>query len=193
MPALYGSAPSHNAVARDIRVGGMGGRDDGRVRPEDLVMAAGERDVLAAFLDRYRGVVVGKVAGLSDVDARRSLVPSGTSVGGLVKHLRWVETGWFDYLLAQRRGTNKRAHDREWEFRLEPDETLAGIVAQYEAACARSREAAAGFGLDDTVPHHHNGPVALRWIYVHLIEETARHAGHIDILREQLDGSTGFD
>jgi Protein of unknown function (DUF664) len=163
-----------------------------RVRAEDTVAAAGERVVLEAFLDRYRGIVAAKVAGLSDVDAGRAMVPSGTSVGGLVKHLRWVETGWFDYLLGQRRGTNKRDHDRGWEFRLEPGETLAGIVAEYEAACARSREVAAGFALDDTVPHDFSGTVSLRWIYVHMIEETARHAGHIDILREQIDGSVGF-
>jgi hypothetical protein len=171
----------------------MGGRDSGRMSGEDVVSAAGERDVLEAFLDRYRQIVVAKVTGLSDVDARRAMVPSGTCVGGIVKHLRWVETGWFQYLLAEKRGTNKRDHDRGWEFRLERDETLGGIVAEYEAACARSREAAAAFELGDTVPHHFNGTVALRWIYVHLIEETARHAGHIDILREQIDGATGFE
>jgi uncharacterized damage-inducible protein DinB len=171
----------------------MGGRDDGRPRAEDEVTSAGERAVLETFLDRYRAVVVSKVAGLSDVDARRSLVPSGTSIGGLVKHLRWVEHGWFQQLLAEQRGTNKRDHDRRWEFRLEPDETLAGIVAEYAAACARSRAVAAGFALADTVPHDHSGTVSVRWIYVHLIEETARHAGHIDILREQIDGAVGFE
>jgi uncharacterized damage-inducible protein DinB len=171
----------------------MGGRDDGRARAEDEVMSSSERAVLETFLDRYRGIVVAKVTGLSDVDARRAMVPSGTSVGGVLKHLRWVETGWFQHLLAERAGTNKRSHDRAWEFRMEPDETLAALVADYAASCARSREIAAGFGLADEVPHHFHGAVSLRWVYVHMIEETARHVGQIDILREQLDGSTGFE
>jgi hypothetical protein len=163
-----------------------------RVAPEDLVATAGEREVLATFLDRYRDIVVGKVAGVSDVDARRPLVPSGTSIGGLVKHLRWVETGWFHGVLAGS-GDNRRTHPRESEFRMAETETLAGLVADYQAACRRSREIAAALPLDHQVPHRLLGQVSARWIHVHLIEETARHAGHLDILREQLDGATGFD
>jgi hypothetical protein len=73
------------------------------------------------------------------------------------------------------------------------DDTVAGVLADYRASCARSRTAADAHGLDDAVPHDRLGTVSLRWIYVHMIEETARHAGHADILREQTDGSTGFD
>jgi len=137
--------------------------------------------------------VVGKASGLSDVDARRSVVASGTSVGGLIKHLRWVETGWFHQVLGAGTGDNRRPHDRAGEFRMEPGETLAGLIADYQAACARSREIAAAVPLDHLVPHRETGQLSSRWIHVHLIEETARHAGHIDILREQLDGAVGFD
>jgi hypothetical protein len=72
-------------------------------------------------------------------------------------------------------------------------ETGDGLLAGYVRACAASREIAAGLGLDDTAPHPRLGRISLRWVYVHLIEETARHAGHADILREQTDGATGFD
>ena len=67
------------------------------------------------------------------------------------------------------------------------------MIAEYDRACEVSREIASGFGLDDAAPHPRLGHVSLRWVYVHLIEETARHAGHADILREQTDGATGFD
>jgi uncharacterized damage-inducible protein DinB len=164
-----------------------------RVAAEDEVSTGSEREVLAAFLDRYRDIVVAKATGLSDVDAARPLVPSGTSVGGLVKHLRWVETGWFHQVLGDRSGDNQRAHERSSEFVMTGSDTLDGLLADYRAACARSREIAAGLPLDHAVPHRHTGSVNLRWIYVHLIEETARHAGHIDILREQLDNTVGFD
>ena len=158
-------------------------------RPDDLVSAAPERPMLETFLDMYRDTVVAKVSGLSEQDARRRLVPSLTNAGGLVKHLRWVETGWFHQLFGDRAGTNKREHDRDTEFVLDPDEHLTTVVADYRAACARSREIAAAHDLDDVVPHHSMGEVSLRWVYVHLIEETARHAGHLDILREQLDAA----
>ena len=114
-------------------------------------------------------------------------------MGGLVKHLRWAEFGWFEQLLQQRLDDNRRLHDRDWEFQFLPEESLATLVAQYQAQCEQSRLIAARFALHDQVPHRRLGPVSLRWIYVHMIEETARHTGQLDILREQLDGATGFD
>ncbi len=159
------------------------------VQPENAVATAAERPMLEVWLDTYRATVVDKIAGLSEEDIRRRLVPSLTTVGGVVKHLRWVETGWFEYLLGARSGDNRRAHPRDWEFTVQPDDTAASLIAEYRAACARSREVAKDFALDDVVPHHEMGSVSVRWIYVHLIEETARHAGHLDILREQLEVS----
>ena len=152
-----------------------------------------ERGTVEAFLDDYRDIVVRKVSGLSDADARRMLVASPTTVGGLIKHLRWAEYGWFDQLLQERSTDNRRTHDRSWEFDFLPDESLATLISEYQSQCAESRRIAARYPLDHVVRHRRIGTVSLRWIYVHMIEETARHTGQIDILREQLDGATGFD
>ena len=81
--------------------------------------------------------------------------------------------------------------DPDAEFRLGPGDAVEGLLAEYEHTCASSRATAATFALDDAAPHPRMGEVSLRWIYVHMMEETARHAGHADILREQLDGTTG--
>lgn len=156
--------------------------------PEYSVATAAERQMLETWLDLAREAVVSKIVGLSEEDIRRRLVPSLTTVGGVVKHLRWVETGWFHQLLGARSGDSRRhAHARDWEFTVQPDDTGASLVAAYRDACARSREAAEGYELDDVVPHHSMGEVSVRWIHVHLIEETNRHAGQLDILREQID------
>lgn len=152
-----------------------------------------ERVTLEAFLDDYRDIVVRKVSDLSEADARRRLVTSSTTVGGLIKHLRWAEYGWFEQLLQEHSDDNRRAHERSWEFELSADESLPTLIAEYQAQCEESRRIAAGYPLDHQVPHRRFGTVSLRWIYVHMIEETARHTGQLDILREQLDGATGFD
>lgn len=157
--------------------------------PEDLVSAAAERPVLERFLDVYRDNVVEKVAGVTEEQARRRLVPSLSTLGGLLKHLRWVEYGWFHQLFGARTGDNRRTHEREWEFVVEPADTVASLIDDYRAVCAQSRVIAARHTLDTVVPHDRMGEVSLRWIYVHLIEETARHAGHLDILREQIDAA----
>jgi uncharacterized damage-inducible protein DinB len=162
----------------------------------ELAAVADECTVLEAFLDYQREAVLRKVRGLSEEDARRRLVASATTPGGIVKHLRWVELNWFQRVLAGRPPTDLPTppwtdEDPDADFRLEPDESLDQMIAEYEAECARSRQTAAGRSLDDTGQHSRMGKVSLRWIYVHMIEETARHAGHADILREQIDGTTG--
>ncbi|MGH3495231.1 MAG: DinB family protein [Sciscionella sp.] len=157
---------------------------------------ADERPTLEAFLDFYRDAVIRKVRGVSEQDARRSLVPSATTLGGIAKHLRWVELNWFERHLAQTSAAELppvpwNDDDPDADFRMVEGETVAGLIADYERACVRSREVAAAHELTDAVPHPEIGQVSLRWIYVHMIEETARHAGHADILREQIDGSVG--
>jgi hypothetical protein len=82
--------------------------------------------------------------------------------------------------------------DPDAEFRLEPGDSVEQLVTEYEQACALSRATAATLTLDDAAPHPRMGQVSLRWVYVHMIEETARHAGHADILRELIDGTTGW-
>jgi len=157
---------------------------------------ADERTLLEAFVEFYRAAVVRKVRGVSEQDARRRLVGSATTLGGIVKHLRWVELNWFERVLAGRPDTDLPQppwtdEDPDADFRLEPDESLEQIIAEYEQQTARSREIAAGRSLDDTGQHRRLGKVSLRWVYVHMIDETARHAGHADILRELIDGTTG--
>jgi hypothetical protein len=162
---------------------------------DELVTTGSERAVLEAFLDFHREVLVRKVSGVSEQEARYRRVPSKTTLAGLIKHLTGVERGWFQRVLAQRPageiGPNVGGGDDSWE--LAPDETVESLVAEYRRACDQSRQAAARFALDDAVPHRRLGRVSLRWIYVHMIEETARHVGHADILREQTDGATGVD
>lgn len=161
---------------------------DPPLAPDEQVAAGGEREVLETFLDLYRGIVVRKVSGLSAEAARRRLVPSATTLAGLVRHLASVEREWFAGVLD---GRPADMADDGWSVDDVTD--VETLVQDYELACAESRRVAARFALDDTVPMPRLGRVSLRWIYVHLIEETARHAGHADILREQLDGATGFD
>ncbi|MER6591739.1 DinB family protein [Micromonospora purpureochromogenes] len=160
---------------------------------EEFTSTAPEREVLKEFLEAYREVIAGKLRGLSDEDARRRLVPSPTTLIGLVKHAAAVERNWFQHCLAQQPREqivgNSFGDDASWQ--IGPDETLAGVIAEYEAACDRSRQIAAGFSLDDSVPHPRLGRVSLRYIYVHMIRELARHSGHADILREQIDGTRG--
>ncbi|MDT3444042.1 MULTISPECIES: DinB family protein [unclassified Pseudofrankia] len=146
---------------------------------------AGEREILEAFLDFYRDVVAHKVLGVGDQEARRRLVPSATTLAGLVRHLTTVERNWFHRLT----GENPDLPESSWA--LTDADALGALLKEYDQACAQSRAAAAGFALDHVVPHPDAGEVSVRWIYVHMIEETARHAGHADILRELTDGATG--
>lgn len=166
-------------------------------RPGEIlgsVVAATEREQLETYLDYLRDAVVRKVRGVSDEDARRSPVPTGTSLGGLIKHLRWVELGGF----AQQIGQIPAAElptppwtdaDPEADLRLEPNETLDEVIAAYQAACDRSREIAAQHSRDHAVTSPQGRE--LTWMYLHLILETGRHAGHADIVREMIDGTVG--
>ncbi|HEV7900013.1 MAG TPA: DinB family protein [Planosporangium sp.] len=161
-----------------------------RALPQPLLVTTGtERDVLEAFLDFHRGVVRSKVSGVSDEDARRRLVPSETTLAGLIKHLTVVERTWFPGLLT---GPAPEP-DGDGGFQVGPHETIESLIVEYDRACEVSRQVVADFGLDHVVAHPHPqlGQVSLRWVIVHVIEETARHAGHADILREQTDGATG--
>jgi uncharacterized damage-inducible protein DinB len=160
---------------------------------EDLDAVAGERETLEGFLEYHRRVLGGKLRGLSEEDARRRLVPSATTMLGLVSHAAAVERNWFQHYLGGRPREeitgNASGDDPSWDVRA--GQTIAGVIAEFDRACATSRQIAAGFTLDQTVPRDQLGEVSLRWIYVHMIREHARHIGHADILREQIDGVTG--
>ncbi len=162
--------------------------------PPDVTEPEPERETLEGFLDHYRAVIVRKVAGVTFEDASRPMVPSGTSLLGVVKHLGYVERGWF------RSGIGGEAFDVPWtdedpdaDFRIEPGETVEGVVAWYQEQCERAREVVASApSLDVREVRGRDRPKrSLRWILVHMIEETARHAGHMDIIREQIDGAIG--
>jgi len=154
-----------------------------------------ERQVLEAFLDFHRQVLVSKVDGISENEARHRRVPSKTTLAGLIKHMIGVERGWFQEVLGRRNpediGPNVGGGDESWD--LAKNETVSSLIKEYEQTCEQSRQTAARFALDDAVPEPDMGQVSLRWIYVHMIEETARHVGHADILREQADGAAGID
>jgi len=151
--------------------------------------------MLLEMLDWYRGGVVAKVAGLSEDGARRRLVASDTTIIGLIKHLALVEDSWCDGRFAGNPEPPVWADapfdaDPDWEFHSAVDEPLADVVALYEAACERSKASYGDADLDD-VSRNSERPFTLRYALVHLIEETARHLGHLDVLRELTDGVTG--
>ena len=165
-------------------------------RPFPDIYAVDERTILAGMLEWYREAVVAKVDGLTDDLAKVHLVGSSTTVLGLLKHLAGVEDSWFHDRYAGRPDPPVWANapfddDPDWDFTSIETDTLAEIVTLYHEACARSRDAAAGEALDGMARNGGHRAFNLRWAYVHLIEETARHLGHMDILRELTDGATG--
>lgn len=148
-----------------------------------------ERETLQQFLGHHRWVLAGKLRGLPDPDARRRLVPTGTTLLGLVRHATVVERTWFHHVVGGRGQARRAADDTSWS--VGPEVRVDDVLAGFAGVCAESDEIAAGFGLDDTFAHERLGRVSLRYVYVHLIREHARHAGHADVLRELTDGSTG--
>lgn len=144
-----------------------------------------EREQLEAFVQDNRDEIVGMLDGLTEEQARRRVVASETTLLGLVKHAAFVEKVWFAEALtgASRAELDIPAGPHQ-SFLLEPDDTIASVTAAYAEARAEADALAAEYGPDDLAPHNRRGPLTLRWIYVHLVEELARHAGHGDILRE---------
>lgn len=141
-----------------------------------------EREVLVGFLDYLRSSIAAKPEGVPEPAVRTPGVPSGTNLLGLIKHLTHVER--FVFL-------GQPVSDWQATFHAAPDETAAGVLAGYrEAIDEANRCIAARADLDEPTRAGKNAP-SLRWALVHMIEETGRHAGHADILREMTDGSTG--
>jgi hypothetical protein len=152
----------------------------------------GEKESLQASLDRHRDVVLWKIRGVDDDDLRRPLTPSGTNLLGLVKHLGAVEYGWFCTTFG--RETEALPYDEDDEdadLRIDLDESTEDIVAFYRRARAAADVVIGELALDDTGTAWSGETVSLRWVMIHMIEETARHAGHLDIVRELIDGVTG--
>ena len=152
----------------------------------------GEKECLQASLDRHREVVLWKLEGLDDEQLRRPMTPSGTNLLGLVKHLAAVEYGWFCETFG--RATEPLPFDEQdgdADLRVLPEESTADIVAFYGRARAAADQVVAELSVDDLGRAWSGEPVSLRWVLIHMVEETARHAGHMDIVRELLDRTTG--
>ncbi len=153
----------------------------------DGVLLEGERVQLDAFLADYRTEIVRGLDGLTDEQARRRLVPSLTCPLSIVKHCAFVERVWFQVVIAERtRDSVGIPESAEDSWVVVDTDTVGSVLADYRAACAESVAIAAEHGLDDVQTWSRRGPLTVRWIYLHMIEELARHAGHADILREQI-------
>jgi hypothetical protein len=145
----------------------------------------GERATLQALLQYQRDSLVRKIAGVDEEAARSSAVSSGTTLLWLVKHLTQAELRWMVYRFG---GEDIPLSGGS----VGPDDTVTGVLAGYRAAWARVDAVAAAASLDQECRRTSDeAPVNLRWVLLHLLEETARHAGHADILRELIDGTTG--
>ncbi|SBT41015.1 DinB family protein [Micromonospora auratinigra] len=153
----------------------------------DRVVALPARAQFEAFLDEHRAALDGCLDGLTEEQARRSLVASRTTLLGLVKHATFVERVWFDEVVTGRsRAEIGIPESSEDSFVLADDDTIATVRQAHREACAASRRATSTLDLDDVLPGHRRGPLPLRWVYLHVLRELAQHCGHADILREQL-------
>ena len=147
--------------------------------------------MLDAWLDHHRVTLLLKVEGLDEAGLRARPVPTSLlSLQGIVRHMAEVERSWFRRVLAPDPDLPKiwPGADRDL-FPLDGADWAADLAA-WQAECAASRAAAAGRSLDDTGLRH-GEPCSLRWIYLHMIEEYARHNGHADLIRELVDGTVG--
>lgn len=150
---------------------------------------ADERALLEGMVDNQRDEISGILDNLDDEEARRRLVPSLTTPLALVKHATFVEKVWFHSRIAGVPRKEIGLPDTvEESFLLDPADTVESVRAAYRAACERSREVAAAHELDEQFDWHGN-PVSLRFVYAHMIQELARHAGHGDILVEQIQAA----
>ncbi|MFF2139986.1 DinB family protein [Streptomyces sp. NPDC058193] len=165
-------------------------------RIDDTPPAWDERAQLTSFLDYARGTAHAKCDGVSTENARKALLPGSPlmTMSGVINHLRWVEYYWFHVVfLGEEDQGPWTDEDPDREMRIAVDFPLAQLLAEYAEQAAHHRELVAGTSLDEHARRAvRNGVhVDLRWILLHLTEETARHNGHLDILREMLDGTTG--
>jgi hypothetical protein len=166
--------------------------------PGFVAPVADEREGLLAYLAQQRLVLRLTAYGLTDDQARATATASQLSIGGLIKHVTGAERLWM--ATVQQRHFEWSAEARQAGFRLGPDETLAGVLDEFDQAANETNAIIAGIAdLGQRVPVQRQIPWmptveawSVRWVLLHLIEEIARHAGHADIIRESLDGATAF-
>ncbi|KUL27567.1 mini-circle protein [Actinoplanes awajinensis subsp. mycoplanecinus] len=163
----------------------------------DMPATWDERSTLVAMLDYARGTVRAKCEGVSTDKARQAPLPTSPlmTMSGLVSHVRWVEYSWFEVVFLGHDDQGPWTdEDPDREMRISLDIPLGQLLDDYEAQSERYRDLVAGLDLDSrSQKTMSNGQtVTLRFVLLHLIEETARHNGHLDILREMADGVTGM-
>lgn len=152
---------------------------------------APEHAMVSAMLEYQQDTLPLKIAGLSDVQLRQALVPSGTTLLGIIKHQAYVHRWWFRYVFAGEEVMFPWSEsDPDADWRIEPDDTTEQILALYQEEVGLSRTIIAAASFDDPARNSERG-FTLRRIMLHMIQEIARHAGHIDILAELIDGRTG--
>lgn len=160
-------------------------------------MAADERTMLLSWLEWHRATVHRKCADLDPALASAAPIPTSpmTTIGGIVSHLRWVEAFWFEVvMLNQPDAAPYSSEDPDGEFRAGVECPLGELLTEYERQCERSRRITSGLELGNSsrrTLHDGRDRPTLRWVLAHMIEETARHNGHLDLLRELADGTTG--
>jgi uncharacterized damage-inducible protein DinB len=167
-----------------------------RIDPD---LQADERTTLVAFLDYHRATFLGKIAGLNHEQMNVALAPSDLTLASLTKHLALVEDSWF-----QERFVGVEVEpwasapfdvDRDWEMHSARDDSPDDLIALYRAAVARSQatlNTVESLDARSAVNDRREGiPYSMRWILVHMIEETARHNGHADLIRQSIDGLVG--
>ena len=155
----------------------------------NVIRDGSERAMLENMLDRNREALVATVRGLSEADSRRRLVSSLTTPISLIKHCAAAERIWFQRFWAGLDESEVDGYSNRdlGTFEVGDDELLADVITEFERAGEQSRLIASRFDLDETKDNPREGTVSMRWTMLMLIEEFARHAGHGDILREQID------
>ena len=169
------------------------------MRQDPDATTTSERDSLGQYLEYQRETILLKTEGLTKAQLAQQIPSSGLTLAGILYHLALVEESWFeeDFLGHEPRadfaGVDWKA-DPDYEFRTALEKEPDWLRSRYRDACDRARKVtAAADSLDDVSVSTRVGgkPFTLRWVMLHLIEETARHAGHADLLREAIDGVVG--
>jgi hypothetical protein len=151
------------------------------------VLLDDERTQLDAFVEEYRSAIEATLSGLTEEQARVRLVPSATTLLGLLKHVTWMQRVWFEECIGGTPRLELGLVQRPAEsFEVAADDTVAGVTAAHRQACANARAAVAALPLDAVVTGHSGGPRTVRWVYLQVLRELAHHCGHADILREQI-------
>ena len=175
------------------------------IQRTDPPLTGSEAETLLAFLDYHRDTLRNKAAGLDATGLAQQVAPSSMTLGGLLKHLAYVDDWWLNHVFAGNPAPEPWASvdwqaDGDWDWHSAVDDTPEDLRALYDASVATSRRIVAEAleapeGLDAVAQrvsrHHPDQQLSLRWVLLHLLEEYARHNGHADVLRESVDGVVG--